>query len=44
MNTPAAILPSAKRFQTTVKKHYSAYFFLQATKTKKIITQVTIIL
>ena len=44
MNTPAAILPSAKCFQTTVKKYYSAYFFLQATKTMNIITQVTIIL
>jgi len=43
ITTPGAILPSAKHFQTTAERHYSAYF-LQATQTKKIISQVTIIL
>ena len=43
ITTPETILPSAKHFQTTAERHYSAYF-LQATWTKKIVSQVTIIL
>jgi len=39
---PGAILPSAKHFQTTAERHYSAYF--PSGHIKKIIAQVTIIL
>jgi len=43
INTPRAILPSSKHFPTITERHYSA-FFLDATLTKKIISQVTIVL
>jgi len=43
ITAPGAILPSAKYFQTTAERHYSAYFSSGHIK-KKIISQVAIIL
>jgi len=43
MTTPGAILPSAKHFQTTAERYYSAYVSSGHIK-KKIISQITIIL
>ena len=41
-NTPGAILPSAKHFQTTAERHHIVFF--SSGHIKKIISQVTIIL
>jgi len=43
-NTPGALLPSAKHFQTTVERHYSHSVYFSSGHIKEIISQVTIIL